>query len=637
MNAYEIVQRLTRQAPDSPGYGQLISEFSYQFGWRPSDAILDRATTSYPGVLHLLTEYGLRNAAVLTFLPEGTRTRDLQIDQRRALLSLSYNNLVDWHVWIDQESVSYLYNRRESANEVARFELTRGQYEGLARDRLAEAIGLAPNPNILALDDALIDTLSSWKKLLGADLEGQADNSNYSALFNAILLARAVEDFYSAAPGIGEELLRGGTTRTVARTIRSTIKRLTNTNPPAGLVDWSRLQVFDQLDAGTIHSLFNDFYRHRGVPYRYDFSVMSKHALSRVYERYVSILKYPDNDGQLRFLPPVPDEEPRRASGAVYTPEFIARFFARFLQENLPPRVFREARVADFACGSGIFLRTILETQLQSLGAVRSPTLPTSAVKNLLGIDNDQNACDATRLSIAVLHLVATGKFPRTLNIQFADALDFFDHHPEQLGTFDAFVVNPPYIQIESQTEDMRSKIADSMAKIGAGGRLDSYLPFLVMGIQSLKAGGFGLFVLPQTFLVSQSAAPVREWIRHNAEIRCLADLSHLPVFEDVGSYVVLLALERKPAPSAGAPAAIVRCRAQAGHALQDLLDGRRSETDHYVIFDAKQRDFDRADWGTFLLLARLRLNRNCHGYLSWATCSTSRRGSSRAWTQLSS
>src|SRR5439155_22517170 len=119
-------------------------------------------------------------------------------------------------------------------------------------------------------------------------------------------------------------------------------------------------------------SLFLDFYDNRFAPYRYDFSVISKHALSRIYEKYVATLRDSDSP-QLSLFRELPQEVQDRSLGGVYTPQYIARFFARFLKDNHTPRAFRTLRTIDPACGSGMFLRTLLEMQCDPLQDAVTP------------------------------------------------------------------------------------------------------------------------------------------------------------------------------------------------------------------------------------------------------------------------
>ena len=166
------------------------ASFSRDFGWRPND-LLD-----VPGALpatNLVVEQGLENAAMLSFLPSDIRVNDVLEDERRDILGLSYNSLVDWHIWIDQESVHCFHNRFDPPVATYTERFNRSDFSALTRAAFDQAVGRTRNPNILALDDALLGTISNLKDILGLELPDA--KGSISALFNAIILARAVEDF----------------------------------------------------------------------------------------------------------------------------------------------------------------------------------------------------------------------------------------------------------------------------------------------------------------------------------------------------------------------------------------------------------------------------------------------------------
>jgi len=151
---------------------------------------------------------------------------------------------------------------------------------------------------------------------------------------------------------------------------------------------------------------------------------MSKHALSRIYEKYVALLRSDESDegsSQLSLVRPLPKEMHQYKSGAIYTPQFVAGFFARFIRDNLTPRSFRELRTIDPACGSGLFLRNILELQCDPFAQGITPATITNAFSRTEGIDKDVNACEATRLSLALLHLIATGRLPPAHNLRITN------------------------------------------------------------------------------------------------------------------------------------------------------------------------------------------------------------------------
>ncbi len=324
---------------------------------------------------------------------------------------------------------------------------------------------------------------------------------------------------------------------------------------------------------------------------------MSKHALSRIYEHYISILR-DGNSPQRSLFPPTPDEYQNRERGGIYTPQYIARFFARFLKESHTPPRFRGLRTIDPACGSGMFLRTLLEMQCDPLERARITNSAPGAFRGIMGIDIESNACKATRLSLTLLHLVLTGVFPpHPLEILEAETLEYVAEHQELDGDFDAVIANPPYVKWEHIGSELQPRVSKLLEEYDAA-RPDLYLAFVKIGIRLIKPGGYILYVLPHAFLLAKNAAKLRTEIADQCWIRFLVDLSDVQVFEEVNSYPILLIAQKRPL-NADSPvdATIVRCAGFAGHALQDALDGQHGESKFYSVYTTTQDTFREASW----------------------------------------
>ncbi|OGO39863.1 MAG: hypothetical protein A2Z03_06060 [Chloroflexi bacterium RBG_16_56_8] len=552
----------------------------------------------------------MENTAVLTFFKNPRRFSDLAFVERRELLKVSYNNLVDWHIQIQADEVLTVFNRTDPPTIVQSDRISRDSFDALRSESFERVSGKRPNPNLPALDDALIETISYWKKNLSAELGYTVPNESLSTLFNSIIFIRAVEDNsqrrqaggYTELPHYSNLLGTWNEHDNVIMSLRELLVRslevLTQGGPPAYLVNETLLRDFDGLNREVVSALLSDFYRNKyAPPYEYDFSLISKHALSRIYEHYVSILRVQESP-QLTLFPRLPEEERNRAFGSVYTPQFIARFFGRYLREQMPPLAFKRIRAIDPACGSGIFPRTLLELQCDPVQDGVTTDLIHTAFGNVVGLDIDENACQATRLSLALLHLVLTNELPEKLNVISAESIEYFQQHSNELkGKFDAVMVNPPFVPLETQSITMRERISQFMGKY-ASGRIDMYLAFLRIGLELLKPEGYGLFVLPHSFLLAKNAAKMRDLIREMAWIRCLVDLSAIRVFEDSDSYVILLIFQKKVNGTQKSPSAtIVKCQESAGHALQDAIEGKRIETSFYSIYDVDQDVFGENEW----------------------------------------
>ncbi len=605
LNAYDLIVRLTSQDLSLFDRTRMLTEFAYGFGWQPSDS-LDDPTALEISNAHLVVEHGLENTAVITFLRSPRRFSDLNHAEQRSLLNISYNNLVDWHIHVEIDQVNFVFNRTDPPKLVESSRISRDHFDELRSEAFEKVAGRRPNPNLPPLDDALIKTISFWKRKLSAELGNAVKNEDLSALFNSIIFVRALEDNFRRSdsherihPPNG--LLKTweesqGSSLTLREIIPRTIRKFYNSNIPDYLINERMLNAFDIIDRETVFAFLSDFYHNKYAPYEYDFSLMSKHALSRIYEHYVSILRF-EESAQLTLFPSLPEEERDKAYGSIYTPQFIARFFAKYLREQIPPVTFKRMRTADPACGSGIFLRTLLEIQCDPTQNGVTTQLIQTAFGNMLGLDTDDNACQATRLSLALLHLVLTGSFPQSLDIISAESIGYFQSHKELKGAYDAVIANPPFVSLITQSVPMRKVVSQFMGE-HASGKIDMSLAFLRIGLEMLRPGGYGLFVLPHSFLLGKNARGMRKLIAETSWIRCLADLSAIRVFEDSRSYIVLLIFQKKPATGEKAPlATIIKCQDSVGRALQDAIDGRYSETSFYSIYDVSQDNFRENEW----------------------------------------
>ena len=617
-NILRIVTQLNEGTLTGADRRRALFDFARINGWRPSD-IEDYPAVAELANAHLVVEHGLSNAVVISFLKSNMPYKHLDRQSQLQLLGLSYNNMVDWHFFPDKEGVHWVFNRTDPPSD-GRLWVSDDPNSWSAR-AFDKIVDRRPSPNVKALDDALIMTISEWRRKLALDL-ADADTTRYlSLLFNSILFARALEDTLRAQdaslpPELLLSLWNGASPpKTFGQCITKAFRILQVTSYPSAILGaQSRLKAFDALARDTVMQLLADFYHNAySAPYRYDFSIMSKHALSRIYERYVSILREKDSP-QMRLFPDLPEEVRNRALGGVYTPQYIARFFAKYLKESHTPPAFRSLRVADPACGSGIFPRTLLELQCDPLQDIDVDATVDTLFTSTYCLDIDSNACQATRLSLALLHLVLTRRIPSHLNVIEEETIDYFSRHKHSLsGTFDAVMANPPYIKLERISTTLQDRFCAFLGDL-ATGRVDAYLAHLEVGLQLVKPGGFVLYVLPHAFLIANNAAQLRRRVAQDYWVRVLVDLSDISVFE-AGSYVILLVLQRKTASCTDEPlATLAKCKQFVGHALQDVLEGKFVTNEFYSTYAIPQSFFSQSEWHVLhpqQILVRSKLSRH--------------------------
>jgi len=594
---FQLLRELTDEHLQGENALDALRRFASEFGWRPSDQLVGYRGTERFCNGHLVIEHGFDLTAVISFLRTDSPYYDLDMSERRTLLELSYNNLVDWHLLPERTGMRVVFNRTDPPQD--QFFAATSSDDVWRADAFDRLTGKRPNPNVKALDDALVDTVSFWKRAIRTDLGDQVTLHQISAIINSVIMVRALEDYRSRGPSAENNLLLSllgqlpSEEKNAGSVIRKAFERLDHPNPPPWVQEiLNELVALDGWDAQSLRDLLGDFYRSRfSFPYRYNFHLISKHALSRIYEHYVSVLRDNTPSG-LTLFRDLPEELHNKDLGSVYTPQYIARFFARYLREHRTPRAFRSLRTIDPACGSGMFLRTLLEMQCDLADNGFSTESVQQSFSKTHGIDIDPNACQAAQLSLALLHLVLTGEFPETLNIEPVEAIKYLQGRPDLI--FDLVITNPPFIKWDGLSAAIRQRISSYMLEEGLG-KQDIYLAFLKSAVDHVAPGGTLCFVLPHSFLLSKSASGLRRKITDEFAIRILADLSEVAVFDQTGAYVILLVAERTP--ERHTPAIVVKCQEFVGAALQDALAGRTKTSDAYQVFEVPQKSFWRDRW----------------------------------------
>jgi len=212
------------------------------------------------------------------------------------------------------------------------------------------------------------------------------------------------------------------------------------------------------------------------------------------------------------------------------------------------------------------------EACLSFRAALTVGTTRQSIIKNFAGvqaIDRDPNACEATALSLALLHLVAVGVLPESFNVLRADAVGLALKEELSKASFGAVLANPPYVKLENLTPN-EVRVYTSYLGDEAAGRIDSYIAFVKLCLELVASGGFVCLVLPQAFLLADNARFLRKRIAKSFNVRCLVDLSAVKVFKRLGIYTALLIVEKKRLLSVDEmPAQVASCEGLIGPALQ--------------------------------------------------------------------
>src|SRR6266852_7685130 len=147
---------------------RVLEQFARETGWRPSYEI-DYPATRELACGHLLVEHGLRPVVAITFLMRNRFFDSLDAPEVSALLSISYNNLVDWHYFPDENGFWWVYNRTRPFTK--RYVLLAEHPNAWQVEEFDKLVGRRPSPNLPALDAALVNTVSHWKRVLAGELQ----------------------------------------------------------------------------------------------------------------------------------------------------------------------------------------------------------------------------------------------------------------------------------------------------------------------------------------------------------------------------------------------------------------------------------------------------------------------------------
>lgn len=201
--------------------------------------------------------------------------------------------------------------------------------------------------------------------------------------------------------------------------------------------------------------------------------------------------------------------------GFVPTPDQVVDLMIERLFENRQINEF--TRILDPGCGTGVFIE----------GIIRWCQRYNFPIPQITGIELDPHRAKT-----------AKNAFKNLPTISIVNG-DFLIPSEE---TFDFIVGNPPYVSILELTEFEKNRYKDCY--ITATGRFDLYMLFFEQAIKQLKENGRLVFITPEKFTYTESAASTRSLLTS-------LNLSHLiylneDTFPGLATYPVVSVVDKK-------------------------------------------------------------------------------------------
>ncbi|OGU74923.1 MAG: hypothetical protein A2V93_04205 [Ignavibacteria bacterium RBG_16_34_14] len=334
----------------------------------------------------------------------------------------------------------------------------------------------------------------------------------------------------------------------------------------------------------------------------YDFDKIPIHILGSIYERFLG--KIVNATGKRVTIEEKP--EVRKAGGVYYTPQYIVNYIVDNtvgkLIEGKTPKEISKMHFADIACGSGSFLITVFERLLDYHklwyqanpkqaekdkcvfvdDAWRLTLLQKQKIllKNIYGIDIDQQAVEVTQLSLYLKlledettatandtwvlfkekllpnlnkniicgnSLIGSDIFEQQTSLPFTKSLsrtsfgrgteggldelklkpmNFEDVFPEIMneGGFDAIVGNPPYVNLVAIPADQRKYFQKKFRT--CKNKSDLYSFFIEKALSICKNKNYKLgYIVPHTWLATDSFSLLRKLLLDEEKIEKLVEL----------------------------------------------------------------------------------------------------------------
>ncbi|MCX7908225.1 MAG: N-6 DNA methylase [Ignavibacteria bacterium] len=231
-----------------------------------------------------------------------------------------------------------------------------------------------------------------------------------------------------------------------------------------------------------------------------------------------------------------------KLKGKIYTPAIVVNKMLdeiSFLGENVLNK-----KILDPACGDGRFLVEIVRRIIKYVPQRHLY----EQLGNIYGWDIDPIAVSKCieNLNQEVLDLNIAFDW----NISVKDTLreievlnSIFD---TEKGQFDIIIGNPPYIRIQHLETKYREYIQKNF-NFCQKGSTDIFIAFFEICFKLLSENGIGVLITPNTYLHSQTAQRLRDYIKRNQNVKKIINYKWLQLFENASTYSAITIFTKKP------------------------------------------------------------------------------------------
>lgn len=349
--------------------------------------------------------------------------------------------------------------------------------------------------------------------------------------------------------------------------------------------------VVFELSDDLLLSIITDLYYPKSP---YLFNIIETNLLGRIYENFLTEQLVLDNNKIV-----LSKKKEYKDKSVITTPIEVVKYMVKTSLDSLcigkTPSEIIELRIADIACGSGIFLESAFDYLIKYLTnwyLIKEPNyllemengerkLPFKDKRDILmncifGVDIDIHAVEVAKFSLLIKLIEGETKpsvyefkpiLPDLIdNIQYGNSLvsnnDLNSHVSvetkikivpfdwDKINSGDKFNLilgNPPYVN----TEDMINLLPREELEVyksvyvTSERQFDKYFIFIEKAISLLKKDGLLTYIVPNKFSKIKSARLLRKLITENKLLVEFNDFGSLQLFEDKTVYSSILVLKK--------------------------------------------------------------------------------------------
>ncbi len=349
--------------------------------------------------------------------------------------------------------------------------------------------------------------------------------------------------------------------------------------------------IINELDKNILKNIITDLY-YPNSPY--DFTVISSNILGEIYEVFISETLIVKNN---EVILQAKKENLNRA--IVTTPYDVVKFMVsksleKFTNKKSPEEI-KKLRIADIACGSGIFLTEVLDylinycqdwyeknKKYDNLEETYTNTykLTYKEKKEILtnclyGVDIDYQAVEVAKFSLLLKVLeneteetvinekpvlpsldsnIVNGNSLIDLEmIEDATTDELINIRPFSFNDinggnkFDLIIGNPPYVKTEDmiKLQDKKEVQAYKSKYYVAYKQFDKYFVFIQRAVDLVKDDGTVCYIVPNKFINNVAGEKIRELISENKYLKMFIDFNYQQVFKDKTIYSSIILLNK--------------------------------------------------------------------------------------------